>query len=113
MKFMGEACVELNCVVSYPVGTDIDFCSYAGFSLFGQIECDDIGIEIVVQKVAVNFEQPFIGTKNIIEGFETFSFLFKNRLDKIFKLGAVPERNIFLKIKMNGHSNFLKSKLQR
>jgi len=65
MEFQLKRNAHFFCIIPYPINTYVNLSLYTNIS--GKIKTDDIGKVIVVEKPAVNFKQPFIRTKNIVE----------------------------------------------
>lgn len=62
-------------------------------SRFGKVEGDNVGVEVVVQECSVYFQEPLIGTEDIINRVDPFPLLFKQGEKKFFKSGSLLQAN--------------------
>lgn len=62
-------------VIPYPVNTNIDFSQ--DWIRLRKVECYNVGIEIMIQELTINFQKGPVGTENVINGFELFTFFFE------------------------------------
>lgn len=66
---------------------------------FGKGEADNIGIKIMLQELPVNFQQPVVGNKNILEFGQGLSLLLEQGNKGGFDPPAVPQANSLFKMK--------------
>jgi len=87
-----------------PVNTDIDF-PYNGLPGFGKGEGDNIRIEVVTKEFTVDFQQPVIGNKNVLEFGQFFSFFLKEGGKGALDPPAIPQANSLFKMKPNSRGD--------
>ncbi len=75
MKFRLDGGSDLFCIIPDAVSTDVDLSGY--FIRLGQIECDDVGVVIVLKKVSVDFKKPRIRAEDVIDRVDFLPLLFK------------------------------------
>lgn len=80
-SFFLQSFTDSQSVVFYPVNTYIDF-SFNRGAFQRKFERDNVGIEIMVQVLAIDLQQLFIRTKNIIKTLEFFFLPFKQDFQK-------------------------------
>jgi len=81
-----------------PVDADIDLRNDR-LSGSGQRESDYIGIEVMLKKLAVDFQEPVIGHKNISQLGQPFPFLLKQGDERCLDPPAVPQAYFLFKMK--------------
>lgn len=75
-------------ILTNPVYTDIYF-PLNRPSFFGQLKCYDVRVIIMTHVLAIDLQQRFIGTEDIIQGFQFLTLFFENRPNEFFKLRPV------------------------
>jgi hypothetical protein len=86
-------------IFPYPGDTYINFTAY-WLIRPGKREADDIGIKIVLKKLAVYFEQSIVGTENILQVSQFFPFPFKQGRQENLQLPPLFQGNILEKMKL-------------
>jgi hypothetical protein len=99
MQFRFQRTLKDPGIFSYPVDADIYFRVY-WLIWFGEGECDNIGIEIMLKKLAVYFEQSIVGAKNILEISQFFALFFKQPGQESLQRTPLLQGNFLEKMKL-------------
>lgn len=78
-------------IVPHPVNTDINLPTKAGRG-FRKIKSDDIGVEIVLEILAVDIQQVLICAEDIIKRNQAFPFLLCHAGEEGLQARAIPQR---------------------
>lgn len=90
VHFATEGLPQLPGVLAHPVGADIHLSTqFAGN--FRNIKGDDIGVVIMVQILAVDLEEVFIGAENNIEIIQPPALFPDEAIQKSFEPVAIPQ----------------------
>lgn len=77
-------------IVPHPVNTDINLPAKGGRG-FRHIKRDDIGVEIVLEVLAVDIQQGLICAEDIIKSAQAFPFLLCQSGEEGLQEGTIPE----------------------
>lgn len=91
LRFKGNC--QLRRIISNPVYADIDFS--LNLRRAGKVEGNNVGIEVVLKKLAVNIQQSFVSYKDVVNRLQLFSLLFKDGLDKRLKFCPLSQRKLY------------------
>ena len=87
-----EGLCKLSCVLSYPVGADIYFpCQLPRCP--ADVKRDNVGKEIMLQVLAVYFQEVLIRTKHNVQGIQLFTLLPEDTRHKSFEPVPILQRD--------------------
>src|SRR5690606_1200939 len=89
-KLIRNGNIHFLCVIPHSVETDINFSSGWDPRL-AEVKCDDIGVIIVLKKLAVYFEKALVSAEDISDPFKLPALPFKDAFYRLFNLSPVAE----------------------
>ena len=89
-----------GCIVLYPVNAYIDL-RLNGGSGWVEFKGDNVRVIVVLKKLPIDLQYPFISAEDIIQGAQPGPFFFKDRKDESLEHLALPERDCCLIKEMN------------
>ncbi len=107
VEFAGKGLPFVDGILFYPGNTDIDL-AFERLAGAGQGETDDVGIKIVLQKLAVDIEQVRVVAEDVAETFQRHTLLSEKANNEVFTGPALRETKIPHEImKLNNIGTFV------